>query len=463
MRPFELASALLINIYLILVLLGDVDSRLITALVLVLALSILIQLWKERPRWQMYPIYLISAAILFATFFVHLQIVGGWPLLVLLLVLIFAVGIPYLLPVPLVAKPGGPYPVGTTTATLTDSSRFEIYGRDPTEARRFQIQIWYPAAPRPSDRQAPWMPEARVYAPAISKYLRLPSFFLDQLNLVTTPAYLDSPLAAANGMEHRYPVIIFSHGWNGFRAQNTGQMLELASQGYVVVGLQHPYGAITTVFPDGTEAPNNPAALPLGAQDSVYDVAARKLVDQWAGDIGCALDHMQMQARDQKSLFYDRLDFERVGIFGHSTGGGAAIEFCGRDSRCRAGLTEDAFMTPVSEEVLNRGVQQPFFFIFSETFPDEKNIRLFNQLYSHLPGTDRVATILGTAHFDFTDIPRLTPLARYLGLKGPIKGKRVTKILDDYLLAFFNHALKGQPTTLLDGPAAGYPEVRFSH
>jgi pimeloyl-ACP methyl ester carboxylesterase len=463
MRPFELASALLVNIYLVLVLLGDVESRLIVAIVLVLVLAILIQLWKERPRWQMYPIYLFSIAILLATFIVHLQIVVGWALFPLLLFLLFAMGIPYLLPVPLVAKPRGRYPVGTMTATLIDSARAEIYTQDLTQARRFQIQIWYPAAPRPADQQAPWMPEARVYAPAISKYLRLPSFFLDHLNLVSTPAYLDSPLAAANEIGHRYPLIIFSHGWNGFRAQNTGQMLELASHGYVVVGMQHPYGAITTVFPDGTEALNNPAALPLGAPDSVYDAAARKLVDQWAGDIGCALDHMQMQARDEKSLFHDRLDFERVGIFGHSTGGGATIEFCGRDPRCRAGLTEDAFMTPVSEEVLNRGVQQPFFFIFSETFPDEKNIRLFNQLYSHLPNTDRVATILGAAHFDFTDRPRLTPLARYLGLKGPIQGKRVTKILDDYLLAFFNHALKGQPTNLLDGPAAGYPEVRFSH
>jgi len=34
-------------------------------------------------------------------------------------------------------------------------------------------------------------------------------------------------------------------------------------------------------------------------------------------------------------------------------------------------------------------------------------------------------------------------------------------IITDYLLAFFDHTLKGQPAPLLDGPAANYPEVTF--
>ena len=42
----------------------------------------------------------------------------------------------------------------------------------------------------------------------------------------------------------------FSHGWNGFAAQNSAQMVELASHGYVVAALQHTYGAMVTVFPD---------------------------------------------------------------------------------------------------------------------------------------------------------------------------------------------------------------------
>ena len=45
-------------------------------------------------------------------------------------------------------------------------------------------------------------------------------------------------------------------------------------------------------------------------------------------------------------------DLTLVGVYGHSTGGGATIQFCGVDARCSAGLTQDPFMTPVSQEVL---------------------------------------------------------------------------------------------------------------
>ena len=63
---------------------------------------------------------------------------------------------------------------------------------------------------------------------------------------------------------------------------------------------------------------------------------------------------------------------------------------------------------------------------------------------------------------DWSDyLPLLTPIAALIGLKGPINGGRVMTILDDYSLSFFNQALLGKPTTLLDGPSAQFPEVTF--
>src|SRR6185436_14855541 len=115
------------------------------------------------------------------------------------------------------------------------------------------------------------------------------SFFLGHLALVKVPAYKDAKVKVP---EQGYPVILFSHGWNGFNAQNTGQALQLASNGYVVIGVQHPYGAVITVFPDGTIALNNPSALPDGVPTDEYETAAHKLVDQWSGDLGFTLDFM---------------------------------------------------------------------------------------------------------------------------------------------------------------------------
>ncbi len=443
--------------YILWALIGRPQTTIIKAIPFVAIAILLFHLIVEKYRWQMIPLYFLVALFCLLVIFNRQLIPTRWLTIPALIVLIPAIALPILLPVPTVAKPDGPYKVGTMTFTLTDNSRREIYSSNPTIPRRIMIQVWYPASPRPEDKTAPWMPDASIYAPAISDLLKLPHFFLNHLELVTTPAFQDAPLAHSNTA---YPVIVFSHGWKGFRAQNTVQMLQLASHGYVVIGMEHTYGAVTTVFPDGSIAPNNPSALPDGMPDNIYDPAAQLLVNQWAGDIGYALDFMMRQNADIQSPFYNSMDMNKVGVFGHSTGGGATIEFCGTDPRCKAGFTEDAFMTPVSEDVLTKGVSQPFFFMFSQLWTDDvnsKNNRLFHQFYSNAPQSLGVVTIKGSAHYDFSDLPMLTPLAPQLHLKGPISGPLVIKIVNNYLLAFFDKTLKGQSTNLFD--ESPYPEV----
>lgn len=413
----------------------------------------------EGYRWQMIPIYVLTAIVSARSLLgMEFRRLGSFLTLVLLAV---STVLPVLLPVPAISASDGPYRVGTRIYELTDTARQELYsGKE--EPRRFQIQVWYPSGPGPSDPRAPWMTNAPLFAPAIATYIHLPSFFLDHLALVKVPAYQDAKVApAAAG----YPVILFSHGWNGFNAQNTGQALQLASHGYVVVGVQHTYGAVITVFDDGTVAYNNPSALPEGATDDEYEAAARKLVDQWSGDLAYALDFMERQSDDPDSPFFRSLDLSSTGVYGHSTGGGAAIQFCGTDSRCKALLGMDPFMRPVSLAVLEHGVSQPAFFMFSQRWADDvssRNNELFDKFLVHVPQNLGVISIAGTAHYDFSDLPLLSPLAPRLGLKGPISAKRVTAIVDDYLVSFFEATLKGVPTDLFVKQNQKYNEVKFS-
>jgi pimeloyl-ACP methyl ester carboxylesterase len=293
-------------------------------------------------------------------------------------------------------------------------------------------------------------------------YLGMPEFFLDHLALSQTPVWQDSPLEPFKG---GYPIILFSHGWNGFAAQNTGQAIELASRGYVVVAIQHTYGAVVTVFPDGEIAYNNPAALPSGVPDDQYDAAARRLADQWAGDIGFTLDTLGFMVMDVRGSFWDAFDFSRIGVYGHSTGGGAAIQFCGTDPRCKAVLAMDPFITPVSKQVLENGLSQPAFFMFSQGWLDDvesKNNRLFSQFYSNLDQAAGAIGIQGTAHYDFTDLPMLSPIAPQLGLKGPLNGKRVIEIVNSYLISFFEATLKDQSGDFFARPSND-PEVINLH
>lgn len=465
MRPLEILTPLVLAVYMAWPLTGKKRPPSVGILPAFALVIIAAHANIEGMRWQMIPLYAFAVVTLLLSipaFFRTTQneTLPRQPLRVILNLSLLAVStvLPILLPVPAIPSPSGPYPIGTRTYELTDPSRRELYsGKD--EARRFQMQVWYPSEANPSSERAPWMANADVFAPAISSYLDLPGFFLDHLALVEVPAYKDAQFAAT---EAGFPVILFSHGWNGFNAQNTGQALQLASHGFVVVGVQHPYGAVVTVFEDGTIANNNPSALPDGVPNEEYEVAARKLVDQWAGDLGYVLDFLDEQNKDAESPFYSSLDLARVGVYGHSTGGGAAIQFCGTDTRCQAALGQDPFMRPVSQPVLDNGLSQPSFFLFSQRWADDvdsRNNQLFNPFFSNLTESYGAVYIEGTDHYDFSDLPLLSPLAPQLGLKGPINGKRVTLIVNDYLLSFFDSALNGASKDIFENPSP-YAEVK---
>ena len=57
-------------------------------------------------------------------------------------------------------------------------------------------------------------------------------------------------------------------------------------------------------------------------------------------------------------------------------------------------------------------------------------------------------------------LPLLSPIAPQLGLKGALNGKRVTEIVDSYLLDFFEMTLNNKPSTLFDGPFDDFSEVK---
>lgn len=455
MRLFETLIPILLAAYLVLPHPRPLWVRLLPAAALIVTL---IHFAVEGYRWQMIPLYVLTPLIALGSLTKILGTTDWKPIASYLTVMLVALAtaLPILLPIPRIPTPSGAYQVGTQIFELVDDARREIYsGRD--EARRYIIQVWYPADVKAGDERAPWMEHAEVFAPAIATYIELPSFFLDHLMLVKIPAYTDAQVTAS---VERFPVILFSHGWNGFNAQNAGQALELASQGYVVVGLQHTYGAVTTVFNDGTLAPNNPTALPERRDDPNYEGTARILADQWAGDMAHTLDFLS--STEANNPFAGKVDLERVGVYGHSTGGGAAIQFCGGDPRCKAVLGMDPFMRPVSAEIIENGLSMPSFFMFSQSWADDTDTpssRLFMQFIPNVKTNFGVISIDGTKHYDFSDLPLFSPIAPQLGLKGPLNGQRVTEIVNAYLIEFFDTTLKDQPSELFGG-SSPYEEVK---
>ncbi|NJN79498.1 MAG: hypothetical protein HC797_02985 [Anaerolineales bacterium] len=286
MRLFEIIIPIVLSIYLLWNHPRPFAIRLLPTLAIV---ATLIHVLVEGYRWQMIPLYVLTLLLVIVSFILDWKPLVSYLTFGLLLLVTL---IPILLPVPKIPTPSGEYQVGTKLFELNDTSRKELFsGKD--ESRRFMIQVWYPADVQSTDEHAAWMEHAEIFAPTIATYIGLPSYFLNHLALVDIPAYKNSAIVQA---DEKFPVILFSHGWNGFNAQNAGQSLELASRGYVVIGIQHTYGAVVSVFPDGTVAPNNPKALPEDADDPNYEETANVLVSQWAQDMSYVLNQLESAA-----------------------------------------------------------------------------------------------------------------------------------------------------------------------
>ena len=377
-----------------------------------------------------------------------------------LLILISIVGA-VIFPVPDPYPVTGPYQVGTREIHLIDPSRNEIYGTDPAAPREFMAQIWYPAEPGIEDQQAQWMPAIQYAAPAIAEKLDLPAFTLGHLKYVLANAFLEAKPIEDGSI---FPVLIFSHGWEGFKEQNIYQVEELASHGYVVIGISHTYGSVLTVFPDGRQVPTNQQALPYGVSDEAYDRASNTLVQQWAGDIALTLD--ELESMDQESgvwFLSGKIDLDQVGLFGHSTGGGAAVEFCLVDERCQAILGMDVWAEPAEPEILELHLTQPALIMHSEDWysPNEpdRNYELIGTLAERAESDVDEIVLIGTRHYDFTSLPLLTPLAAQLGLKGPIPGTLGLEIINAETVAFFDKYLKGHSSINLEEISNQYSEA----
>jgi predicted dienelactone hydrolase len=432
----------------------------LTGLAAVLVLAHLV--W-EKYRWQMIPFYALTGwLVLRATVRTRERgrgrTIAGAALQGVLVVL--GVALLVLLPVPRMPEPTGPYAIGTVTYHWIDDSRTETYGgADGSSPRELMAQIWYPAEPAPGARPVPWLEDGLVVSRAMAEWVSLPGFLVDQITLTRSHSYRDAPLAAS---ENGYPLVVSIHGWGGYRNINQDQLEALASHGFVVVSADHAYGALISVFPDGRTALNDATALRGDGSDEDLERAREALVGVWADDVAYLLRQMEgLNAADPDGRFTGRIDLERIGVFGHSTGGGAAVWFCAEDQRCRAVLGMDAWVEPVPGAILERGLTQPLMFMNSETWNQPQNAERQRRLYREASGPAYWMVTQGTWHYDFVMVPSLSPIAHLLKMKGPLPGERVVEIHNSYLVAFFQRHLRGTDETLLAATSPMYPEVQF--
>jgi len=425
-------------------------------------LCLVIHLLFEGYRWQMLPIYATSVGLVVANLRARRNVekrLKRAGLILALVGLILGTALLLLLPVPRFPRPDGPYAIGTVTYHWIDSNRQETYGDAPGGPRELMAQVWYPAEPS-GGRPERWLAGGVTASRAMAAWSRFPRSLIDQTALAYTHAYEGAPISDHQDV---YPVIVYVHGWGGFRNINPDQIEALVSHGYVVVSADHTYGALLTVFPDGRLAPNDRRALQGDGSERDGVRAATALVQTYTADARFVLDQVaQLNAADPAGRFTGRLDVEHVGLFGHSTGGGAVVLLCVEDARCQAALGMDTWIERVADDVIARGLTQPLLMVNSAAWSNGRDNHIRQrQLYKGMRNTAYFLTIADTSHFDFVAVPAISPLAPLLGVKGPLPARRVMEINTTYLVAFFDKHLRGEAVSLLDGPSPAYPEVQF--
>jgi predicted dienelactone hydrolase len=424
----------------------------------------------EQYRWQMVPSYVLTATLFLITLPSLMKgannpsarsalalVIGGFAFLWWLV----AATLPIILPVPRLPTPPGPYAVGSVLYDWTDTTRAETYSSDPNAKRELMVQIWYPAQPAANAKTIPFLDNADAALPAFANILKVPAFTLDHLRLVRTHTYGDAPIRNDGAP---YPVVIYSHGYTGYRTASFNQMEALASSGYVAIAIDHPYAAAFTVFSNGRVVVNDPAMLPPAGRNQPGDQEAReKLEATLVADQRFVMDQLQLlNAGKLDSRFAGKLDLERIGLTGVSLGGGAMVWTCHLDVRCKAGLVQDGWYEPLPETVVSEPLRQPFMFMQSETqMWKMDNLARLDMLYQGVSAPAFHLKLAGVLHQDFGDYPLLTPLNGFLPERGALNGERTLHIVDAYMLTFFDKYLKDQPSPLLNGPSLDYPEVHF--
>jgi pimeloyl-ACP methyl ester carboxylesterase len=414
----------------------------------------------ETVRWQLYPLY-VALVLLFVLMVFALytpdakyQLFKRVATILSAVLVVVSIGSVLSFPVYDIPEPTGDYLIGTDSFTIEDQTRIELYG-DAESIRRFNIQLWYPASEVEGYEQAKWLVDGVEVSRALSIDNGLPRFVLDHMSTIESNAYLNAPVDTSLGA---LPVVVISHGWRGFRNLHTDFAEALASEGYLVVSIDHTYGSVGTLFDDEMVYVNYDA---LPNRDSVPNFLeyANQLVYTYQGDILTTLDYLEaINDIDSSSRFSNTMDLSKIGLLGHSTGGGAGTAAALEDDRVKALFGLDSWVESIDETLISTGTSIPSVFLRSETWEvGLNNDNLTTYIENSTDAT--LYQIDGTTHLDFSMIYMISPLTNVIGFTGDIEGRYLNTIMTSMMIDFFDETLMNGTYTELD--ISEWEEVRF--
>ena len=364
----------------------------------------------------------------------------------------------------------GRHGVGRRFMIWTDSSR-----RDPvdtTRARELALWIWYPAAQSPTEQRQPVLPEQWRARRIEALTPKLGAEVARAAGELRVHARADAPLLPG---KERLPVLLFTPGLGWLASDYSVLLEELASHGYVIVGLAPTGFADVVRLADGREVLRT---LGIGEKIGADQVHVHE-------DALFALRRLRAFVADKRSFVHGRVDLARIGAVGHSLGGTTSLVVAARDSDVRAAANIDG--DPMGD-VTSMRPRQPLLLISSETptigelppgiTAEHRELTRQGLERSETRRTNdwlRISTdareayrirLLGTRHLNFEDAALasallVTPKERWMRV-GTIDGARGLAVTAELVRTFFDHTLCGSgDDEVLRAPERRIPEARL--
>ena len=292
------------------------------------------------------------------------------------------------------------------------------------------------------------------------------------------PVYFYYPENIDSIEQASLPLIIFSHGAFGYYQSNTSTYMELASHGYVVVSLDHPYHSFFTKDINGktilVDREFIQTAMVIGGDNNpLTEEETYRITSKWMelreADLNFVIDTLKSAAEmssfdeswhmgnnEEKVLLsvVKAINTDKIGLMGHSLGGAAAVTV-GRRADISAVVDLDGTMLGEETGVKDGKLQfneepydTPIYNIISESHHESEleaketdylyanNVVLSHAVHGH------ETYIKNTGHMNFTDLPLFSPaLAGFLGTGSVDAGKCIDQV-NALCLQFFDSYLK---------------------
>lgn len=234
--------------------------------------------------------------------------------------------------------------MGTFHLELEDQNRTDANAK----GRKLLVQFYYPAQAQ-AKAHVPYTPNPEQMEQDMQHLYGVPKPLLRKITRAQVPVQLNAKPADT---KEKFPLLIFSHGYNGSRFQNSFLLPELASQGYIIASIEHSGSSSGTVFKDSSVGGTT-------SFDSLMfnEPFSIKEIEEWSRDQQFILDQIEALSRANQLSFSYLINLDQVGVFGHSFGGATSAANLTKDKRFKAGINLDGFYFGDAYKV---GFEQPF-------------------------------------------------------------------------------------------------------